>query len=98
MSWWIGVDDTDRNVTYNVGSLFRLVLPGDGIIEFDGAPASEAGGILKKAAIELLKLHQDVIKHAEPLNGWGSRLSAAADLAWLAKCCEDNPQGTVYVH
>ncbi len=109
MSWWVGVDldgdgdepvdDDHRNVTYNVSKLLRLVLPHkDGLWGYAGAPASEAGGIFAKAAVELAALPTEVVAPLEPSNGWGSRTSAVEDLRWLAEACASAPKGNVYVH
>lgn len=109
MSWWVGLDiDTggeepvqvcDRNVTYNVGGLFRLVLPHpDGLRGYDKAPASEAGGVFARAAEDLAAKPHAEITALEPDNGWGSRDSAVQDLRWLAEQCAAHPKATVYVH
>ena len=108
MSWWAGVRiDTgadlievdDRNITYNVSRLFRLVLSHpEGLRGFHKAPASEAGGVFARAADELEALPQEIVRPLEPANGWGSRDSAVKDLRWLAETCARAPKGEVYVH
>lgn len=66
-----------------------------GLRLLDGAPCSEAAGVLA-AAVERMKLRKDY-RLREPENGWGCYDGALDFLASIAQAASDYPAGVIRI-
>lgn len=86
-----------RNYTSNVAFMWResLDLP-DGLRSLDGAPCSEAAGVLA-AAVERMTARAAEYRQKEPTNGWGNYDGALDFLAAIARAAAEHPRGVIRV-
>ena len=106
MSWDFGVEIdaggdeafqmTDRNMTYNLSAMLTEAL-GVPFRDLDGAPCTEAAGVINRA-IERMKADPERFKVHNPPNGWGDYDGALDSLIWLLECCQNAPKASIYVH
>lgn len=110
MSWWVyapGDESDGINVTYNLAGMFAAALDLPERLEerstvfglrlLDGAPGSEAGGVLRRA-VERMEADPDKYRAMNPPNGWGDYEGALACLRYLHAGCVEHPDGIVAVH
>jgi len=67
-----------------------------GLRALDGAPCSEAGGVIARA-VERMEADPDTYRAMNPPNGWGDYEGALAFLRRLAEACAEHPRATVRV-
>lgn len=71
-------------------------LTNHGLRLLDGAPCSEAAGVLH-AAVERMKARADEYRQKEPENGWGNYDGALNFLAAIAQAAADHPLGIIRI-
>jgi hypothetical protein len=88
----------DENGQQRMGSRdgVRSPLMNQGLRLLDGAPCSEAAGLLW-AGVERMRAKADEYRQKEPDNGWGDYDGALAFLTAIAQAATDHPLGTIRV-
>jgi hypothetical protein len=79
------------NQTYNVGSMWRLVFPGEKLVEIDGMPGKRSLKKLDKMLKELC-VDPDKFQALNPENGWGSYDTFLSFIVNLANLARENPK------
>lgn len=90
------VDVDERNYTSNVSGMWSKALATTTVRGLDGAPASEAAGVLA-AAVERMRANPDDYRPMNPENGWGDYEGALAFLEWMAETAREHPATTIRV-
>ena len=86
----------DDNYTYNVASMFRDAIGGDGLYELYGKSAKDCLSLLENS---IFKMKNDT-KHYEnmnPENGWGDYKGALKVLERLYYACVENEDSKVII-
>lgn len=106
MSYWVGctVDiggdepywHDSQNYTSNVSPMWREAL-GRSLGDFDDAPCSEAGGVLRDG-IAAMEADPAKYRAMSPKNGWGDYEGALDYLRFIEKLCRIYPTGHLTVH
>jgi hypothetical protein len=78
------------------GTWERVPIMDWGLRLLNGAPCSEAAGVLA-AAVARMKLRADEYRQKEPENGWGNYDGALEFLAEIAQAAADHPLGVIRV-
>lgn len=78
------------NYTYNVGPMWRLVFPGEGLVEIDGMTGAESLAKLDKA-ISAMEMDPATFAALNPENGWGSFETFLPWLKQLRSAAAENP-------
>lgn len=97
---WATVADCG-NMTSNVGSMYRLVLPATekrraGLPGLMGLRADVAAPLLR-AALQAMEADPDRFRALEPANGWGNYESALRYLSTILAACEAHSWTTLLV-
>lgn len=88
-------DQGQQRLGYGVGGV-KVPLTTWGLGLLDGAPCSEAAGVLADA-VERMTAKADDYHKREPENGWGTYEGALAFLAAVAQAAHDHPLGIIRV-
>jgi len=86
----------DHNYTYNVASMFRDAIGGDGLYELYGKSAKDCLPLLKNS-INKMKNDPKHYEDMNPENGWGDYNGALKVLERLYYACVENQDSKVII-
>jgi len=86
----------DDNYTYNVASMFRDAIGGDGLYELYGKSAKDCFPLLESSIFKM-KNNPKHYEDMNPENGWGNYKGALKVLEKLYYACVKNPDSKVII-
>jgi len=86
----------DDNYTYNVASMFRDAIGGDGLYELYGKSAKDCLLLLENSILKM-KNDQKHYENMNPENGWGNCKGALKVLEKLYYACVENQDSKVII-
>lgn len=88
----------ERNVTYNLGDMFRAALKGEGLYDLDGKNAGEYIERLQSALADMTDPKRRAFYESmNPSNGWGNHDDAVATISWILDGARQHPKSTIRV-
>ncbi len=95
MSYDVSIGGEWVNYTYNLGGLFRDVVPG-GIYEgLHGKTGRQASNILSAALAKIDAMPEQKLRGYNARNGWGTSIGATTFLLQIKSICVDHPRHRV---